>query len=258
MKKTKKISDLKFFKNSEEVKGLIEDYVYSFLNIKEDTVEIKRFIKKKIDPVKFLFDFFIFYSQNFEKTLNAEIQRQKDKTINNWIGNFHEELIACLPNCSKSKERGFDICFTPSINERILIEVKNKFNTMNSSSMKTVYERMEKAIKEKQATNCYLIEIIAKKSGKKIWKPSINGIKKENVKIQQISIDVFYKEVTKIEDAFFRMYQYLSKKIKKIVEEIENSNSNKTININKNKIYTLDDILKITFASYLGFNKQNF
>ena len=65
----------------------------------------------------------------------------------------------------------------------IFLELKNKFNTVNSDSSKAVWEKLEKNLELYPASTNYLAFLIEKNgtSGAKIWKyktKSISNIKK--------------------------------------------------------------------------------
>jgi len=56
---------------------------------------------------------------------------------------------------------GFDIV---NINKKIFVEMKNKHNTMNSSSAQKTYINMQDVIVKDSKSTCMLVEVIAKKS----------------------------------------------------------------------------------------------
>ncbi len=140
MKNNNYFQNLKFFTDKNKVLDLIYDLVYFFLNTKEP-ISIKEFNKNKIDPIKLIFEYFSVHDRNLIQTINAEKQRQRDKSKSNKIGEFHENLVSLLPNCQKTNEFGFDIEFNNKKQQKILIELKNKHNTMNSSSASTTYSK---------------------------------------------------------------------------------------------------------------------
>ena len=89
------------------------------------------FYKNKVDPIKFQFDM-AFNGINDNDYIKAEITRQVDKTISNAIGDFHQRLLGCIDGLNDlGVGNGCDL-----VNDQktIFAELKNKHNTMNSSS----------------------------------------------------------------------------------------------------------------------------
>ncbi|WP_322902394.1 Eco47II family restriction endonuclease [Mycoplasmopsis felis] len=105
--------------------------------------DLNKFLKNKIDPIKLLFDSVI-YNNKLEETIKQEINRQKDKTNNNIIGYFHQNIFKYIKNCYVP-EKGWDVIFThPKTKIKYYIEIKNKHNTrtllmLNSFIIKCKY-----------------------------------------------------------------------------------------------------------------------
>lgn len=78
------ISDEHFLKC---IKNLHLSYLKAKANISK-----KKFYNNKIDTFKLTFDS-KFNQLNDERILELEILRQIDKTVNNSIGTFHEEIL---------------------------------------------------------------------------------------------------------------------------------------------------------------------
>lgn len=83
--------------------------------------------------------------------------------------------------------------------------MKNKHNTMNSSSSQKTYLSMQNQLIKEPNCSCYLVEAIAKKSQDIPWKVKVNGDILFNEKIRRVSLDRFYAEVTGDELAFYKM-----------------------------------------------------
>lgn len=163
-------------------------------------VDLAEFNKNIIDPIKLCFDKG-FYNKNFEDIIRMEINRQHDKSNTNAIGYFHQNMFKYIKNCEVPKE-GWDIIYTGK-NYKIYVEMKNKHNTMNSSSAQKTFIGMQNQILKTPNDYCYLVEIIAKKSQNGLWHASVNNKSVSNEHIKRVSIDNFYKEVTGIDNAFF-------------------------------------------------------
>jgi hypothetical protein len=89
--------------------------------------------------------------------------------------------------------QGYDI-----INEErnIFVEMKNKHNTMNSSSSQKTYMRMQNTLLANPQANCYLVEVIAKNSQNITRNISLDNVPVSHQNIKRVSIDKFYETVT--------------------------------------------------------------
>lgn len=96
--------------------------------------------KNTIDEFKTIFDVCV-NQINFDEWLKFELTRQQDKTINNKIGEFHQELLGKVDgwvDLGIGDETEIDL---KKEDNTVFVELKNKYNTMNSSSEKTCREK---------------------------------------------------------------------------------------------------------------------
>ena len=235
------------FKNN--VYNTLKSYNESFKDIDLDV-----FNKNIIDPIKLVFDKNV-YDKSYDSIIKMEIDRQRDKTNNNAIGYFHQNMFKYIKNCVVPRE-GWDVIFDNGKN-KVYVEMKNKHNTMNSSSAQKTYISMQNQIIANPNDYCYLVEVIAKKSQNIPWVASVNKKQVKNDHIRRVSIDQFYKEVTGIENAFFLVCQHLPLIIEEVVNEnpisMDQSNSilKQIKDINANVLVAF---YILSFESYLGFD----
>lgn len=191
------ISEDNFLKH---VQHTVENY-YRYI----ESFDLKRFSKNTVDPFKLTFDMHL---QNIPANIliKTEILRQQDKSINNLIGFFHQNIFQYIDGW-KVPEKGFDIIST---SRNIYVEMKNKHNTMNSSSSQKTYINMQQQLIKDPTSLCILVEIISKKRQANSWKISLNGRQTQNKNIKKYSIDEFYKLVTGDEMAFYKICQNIS------------------------------------------------
>lgn len=100
--------------------------------------DLTSFNKNKIDPIKFTFDYKV-YRKEIQTLIDEEVMRQIDKTNNNAIGYFHQNIFRYVGGGWSVPSYGFDI---ENVEKNIFVEMKNKHNTMNSSSSQKTYIRM--------------------------------------------------------------------------------------------------------------------
>lgn len=168
-------------------------------------------------------------------------------------------MFKYIKNCIVPKE-GWDIIFT-SEELTYYIEMKNKHNTMNSSSSSKTYMKMQNHLlnaEDKNRSICALVEIISKQSQDKPWVITLD--KKQqlpNEKLRRISIDRFYQIVTNEKDAFKKMCIQLPMTIEKVIK------NNRYLQVEEDTVFeelkkinenTLIALYKLAFSTYEGFN----
>lgn len=233
----------------EHVKNTIATYNETLKGI-----DLRRFNKNIIDPIKLTFDSKV-YRKSIEEVIANEIYRQRDKTNTNAIGYFHQNLFKYIKEC-EVPEQGFDVIYTRMDKSKVFVEMKNKHNTMNSSSSQRTFIKMQAKILENSKYECYLVEVIAKQSQNKVWRVSVDNQPMSNERIKRVSIDKFYEEVTGDRDAFYKICAELPILIDEIIKEDDN------MAVEKDSVFTElkainPDLLKslyiLAFNSYEGF-----
>ena len=194
--------------------------------------DIRKFNSNLIDPIKLVFDRFV-YNKNWKELINDEIFRQRDKSNTNEIGYFHQRIFRYIKNChvpDNGKEGGWDvICDIPygyNIGQdkisKIYVELKNKHNTMNSSSAGKTYIKMQNQLLKHDKCVCFLVEALAKTSQDVPWSTSIDGQKVFHPKIRRVSIDKFYEIITGDSEAFLKICIVLPKVIQNVLTKSYN------------------------------------
>jgi len=240
-------------KSRENLKQLIKELFVSYKKV-FNSHNFDIFNKNLIDPFQMLIER-IFLNKKFEEIIEAEIIRQKGKSCANLIGNFHQKVFHCLNPDWKIPKSGWDL-----INEekKIYVEMKNKHNTMNSGSSKTVYEKMKSQVEANPDSQCFLVEIIVKKSQNEVWNPSFDGKKYENENIRRVSIDKFYELTTGDKEAFFKLISILPNLLGEVAKEekfefgLQNSSIINNLSKDGNIFVSL---LKLAFGKFEGFTE---
>ena len=260
---------LKFISESDftnHVRATIEKY-----GEKLESYDIVKFNKNIVDPIKMIFDKTV-YRLSWEEIVGNEIFRQRDKSNNNDIGYFHQRIFQYMPNChvpENGKEGGWDVIFqNPNgislpdgdVVKTVYVEMKNKHNTMNSSSAGKTYIKMQNQLLKDDDCACFLVEAIAKHSQNTKWVTTVDGNSVSHKRIRRVSLDQFYGLVTGEPDAFFEMCMVLPEVVKSVVEndkgiKIPNDTVYEELeNVAKNLGRGKDD-LSIALAIYmLGFS----
>lgn len=220
------------------------------------SIDLAKFNSNIIDPIKLTFDKKLF-KKSIEEIIELEIHRQRDKSNTNAIGYFHQYMFKYIAGC-EVPEHGFDVIVSQANGTKIFVEMKNKHNTMNSSSAAKTYMRMQDKILKSPDDMCFLVEIIAKKSGNYIWKCSIDGESVSDERIRRVSIDSFYELVTGIPNAFFLICKQLPITIEKliktdIVDTVEKDTVIEELRLKNPDL--LKAIYLLAFESYNGFEE---
>jgi len=218
------------------------------------SINLSRFNANIIDPIKLLFDKSV-YNKTFDEVISLEIHRQRDKSNTNSIGYFHQNMFKYIANCSVPNQ-GWDVIFDNGAH-KIYVEMKNKHNTMNSSSSQKTYIQMQNQIIRTPTDYCYLVEIIAPESRNIKWGCSINGEHVECDNIRRVSIDQFYKVVTGIDNAFYQICKQLPITINKLIaeNEIQTAQEDTVITeLAEKHRDTLSALYLLAFETYEGFS----
>ncbi len=213
------------FISEEDFKKHIQETILKY-GEKLESFDLKRFNSNLIDPIKLIFDKSV-YRTSWEEIVNNEIFRQRDKSNNNDIGYFHQNMFTYFKGCEVPKE-GWDVIYRNpdgimmpdgDVVHTIYVEMKNKHNTMNSASSAKTYVKMQNQILEDDDCACLLVEAIAKKSQNIKWSTKVDGKNIQHRRIRRVSMDQFYYILTGDESAFYKMCMALPEMIASVVNE---------------------------------------
>lgn len=207
-----------------EVKKLLD----TAKNAKEKSP--KKFEKNVIDPFAAIIEIAGF-DISYNEWRENETQRQAQKTLQNHIGEFHQNILGYVKGWKDMKAG--KIIDLRSDEQKIIAEVKNKYNTINGGGHSSLYTKFEELISLKTSIykgyTAYYVAIIPK-SAKRYnnpYTPSQNGKGEKsttNENIREIDGASFYSLVTGSETALFDLYSVLPEVIykcskKKITDE---------------------------------------
>ena len=218
-------------------------------------IDLERFNKNLIDPIKLTFDSKV-YNKTMRDLIDGEIIRQIDKSNTNHIGYFHQNIFNYIGNGWEVPNQGYDI-INPE--EKIYVEMKNKHNTMNSSSSQKTYARMQHTILNDSEAKCYLVEVIAKHSQNITWVVSMDGTQMSHDNIRRISLDKFYEIVTGEREAFKNLCEKLPLVIEDVVDSMEEETMHSTVFEELEAISPniLKSLYLLSFSEYEGFSNFN-
>ena len=225
----------------------------------KNNITKKNFYTNKVDSIKLTFDS-KFNDLDEESLIQSEILRQIDKSINNSIGTFHEQILGGIKGFEVGDLSGFDIKATDNT---LFADIKNKHNTMNSSSAEALFQKLARYANDYKKAKCYWVQILAKGSFYELWSGDINGKEYSHSRVYKISGDQFYALLSGKQDALLQLYKALPKAIKDYLSLNEQSGDViKNSAIEEIKLETktskrsiLDQITFENYSYYLGFEK---
>lgn len=213
-------------------------------------LNLKAFNKNIIDPIKLTFDAKI-YGRSLQDIITNECIRQMDKSNNNHIGYFHQNLFKYAGRGWSVPQSGFDVV---NSNEHIYVEMKNKHNTMNAPSSQKIYMKMQSKLLEDDQATCMLVEVIAKKSQNIPWEITLDGRKFNNKNIRRVSIDKFYGLVFDDENAFSKLCKELPVILDDVVTEIKSTDNTVMKELEKMSPDVTKSLYLLAFKTYDGFD----
>ena len=247
--------DLNFI-DREDIKKHVSNTIQTY----DDTlksINLQSFNSNIIDPIKLTFDSKV-YRKTIEEVIDNELVRQRDKTNTNAIGYFHQNLFKYIANCEVPNV-GFDVIYTRTNGSKVYVEMKNKHNTMNSSAAQKTFLKMTTQLLNDDNCDCYLVEIIAKKSQNIIWNVSLDYERVSNEHIKRVSIDKFYEEVTGDKDAFYKICKQLPIIIDEIIAENDEfvvEDDTVISELRSKNPDILKSLYMLAFSTYEGFKEE--
>ncbi len=236
------------------IANLHKSYLKAKKNITKDS-----FYSNKVDTIKLTFDS-RFNNVDEESLIQAEVLRQIDKSINNSIGTFHEQILGGINGFEMGNLSGFDI---KAKDDTLFADIKNKHNTMNSSAAEALFQKLARYANDYKKAKCYWVQILAKGSFNELWKGEINGKEYSHSRVFKISGDQFYALLSGQKDALFQLYKVLPTAIKDYLASIEQDKTTKENSaleeikseIKSSQKSILDQITFENYSYYLGFDK---
>ncbi len=233
----------------------IYSHVKKTVDLYRFDIDLKKFNDNLIDPIKLTFDAKV-YQKSIDFVIENEVLRQIDKSNTNHIGYFHQNIFRYMGNGWEVPKEGYDV-----VNKKLgyFVEMKNKHNTMNSSSAKSTYIKMQSTVLSNPNATCMLVEVIAKKSQNTLWSISLDKQSISDNRIRRVSIDKFYELVTGNKTAF----KELCEQLPLIIEDIVN---NMKVKAESNSVFAeleeidpnlLKSIYLLSFRKYQGFDDFN-
>lgn len=193
------------FISDEKLARYIEEVIKGI----DNTVKTHNVHKNVVDPFSAFFDSFRQDVQMVE-WLEQEKVRQIQKSLQNMVGDFHQKIIGSIEGWENLGIGGsIDLRCR---GKKVIAEIKNKHNTMNSSSALAVYDKLQRHLDYDESYagyTAFCVTIIPKtpRIMNITFHPSERGIsrpKREDVRI--IDGKSFYQLATGDPEAVSKLY----------------------------------------------------
>ncbi|WP_440656521.1 Eco47II family restriction endonuclease [Candidatus Pelagibacter sp. HIMB1509] len=206
--KDSKINSRDIYKYIDEkkFKKIIKKFCYSYipeLKDKENT-----FFRNKIDPMLSIFSMFL-NDFNYDSWVSAEKTRQLQKSLENYNGNFQQDLLRSMNGWSK-----MEILDAVNKEKKMIVDVKNKQYTEKGDKKVASYDSIKSCLAKKEYkgfTGYFLVMIKNVKSDLDIpFEPPDNKTKTRRPKREDIRIIdgvTFYGKITGDKKFLYKVYQ---------------------------------------------------
>ena len=187
----------------------------------------QNFNKNVVDPFGSLFEMSAFGLARFDDWKEQELNRQAQKTLQNHIGNLHQDILGNVKgwqNLKVGSNAGSDLVCT---DQKIVAEIKNKYNTLTGGKQVTLYREFDNLISPKASSyhgyTAYYVTIIPKSPIRfdKEFTPSDKEKGARcftNPKIRMIDGASFYALVSGVDNALEQFYKVLPQVIEEIMK----------------------------------------
>ncbi|MFW3383490.1 Eco47II family restriction endonuclease [Aliarcobacter butzleri] len=206
---------MKFLKPEADIKKLITSLINNF----NEKIKNKDIHSQVIDPFSAIIEASL-NQLNYENWIKSETARQRQKSLQNSIGELHQKLLGCIKGVTDLSVGGvIDIVCD---DKKIIAEIKTKHNTVKKTDLSSVYVELENALQKNEFKDytAYYVEIIPAKPVKYniSFNPIDNNTKKQKTlreDIRRIDGKSFYELLTNDPQAL----QKINDKIKTILNK---------------------------------------
>lgn len=180
----------------------------------------KKLYSNVVDPFSAIFDA-LRQNISLSEWIVQEENRQVQKTMQNALGTFHQEILGCISGWQDMKTG--NVFYLLNNERKIIAEVKNKYNTTKGNHKVAIYDDLDSQLKKYKGYTAYYVEIIrkSKKGYNKKFTPSDNKtgtIRPALETIRQIDGQSFYELVTGKNNSLEMLYKVLPKVIADILD----------------------------------------
>jgi len=182
-----------------------------------DQINMQELQRNVLDPFKLIFDI-TNQGVDMPSWIKTEQIRQRDKTINNRIGEFHQKLLGNVEgwvDLGVGDDTRVDL---KKEDDSIFVELKNKYNTMNADASNSCRDKLEQAVTNYPECTAYWAYLIGNNgtSGDCVWQKKGREI---NNRIRKIWGWRVYELITGDHDSLKNTWSALPLAISDLLEQ---------------------------------------
>lgn len=215
-----------FFWDKEKIKGILRTIISKAYKKYQEDIDLE---KNTLDCFSCVIEASI-RNMTLDEWKESERIRQLQKTLQNAIGNMHQEILSTIDGVRDLKIG--ELVDLESIDKKFIAEIENKFNTTKGNHKISIYDDIEKKLKEYDGDfKGYYVEILPKKKKRynQVFTPSDNKTKScrpINERIRIIDGYSFYAMVTGKNNALEELFFMFPDIIKDILSDMDIHNDN--------------------------------
>ncbi len=181
----------------------------SYIKAKNNLTK-QHFYSNKVDTIKLTFDA-KFNGIDEESLIQSEILRQIDKSINNSIGTFHEQILGGIKGFEIGNSSGFDIKAEDGSLYSIL-----SFTKLPENIEECIFERLCLSAKFSKTSLFYYVDLSFNKNYAEKWVIEKEESTTSHKRVFKISVEKFYDLLTGNENSIGLLQNALPAAIQKI------------------------------------------
>jgi hypothetical protein len=190
------------FVSDEHLLECIGNLHNAYLGAKNNITK-KDFYSNKVDTIKLSFDS-KFNNIDEESLIQSEILRQMDKSINNSIGTFHEQILGGIKGYEAGNLSGYDIKAKDDTLFALFL-----FEPLPPNFEDAIFEKLALQAKIYKQANCYLVDFTSSESYYEKWIIEKEESTVSHKRVFKISADKFYELLTSEPQAYFQLLNAL-------------------------------------------------
>jgi len=170
----------------------------------KNNITKRNFYSNKIDTIKLTFDS-KFNDIDEESLIQAEILRQIDKSINNSIGTFHEQILGGIKGFEVGNLSGFDI---KAVDDSLFAIFK--FEELSKNIEDCIFEKLSNDARIFKNAKYYLVDFTKDTFYLEKWVVGNEEYKVSHKNVFKISGRSFYNLLSETDEAFKKLESAIS------------------------------------------------
>ena len=169
----------------------------------KNNITKKNFYSNKVDTIKLTFDAH-FNDIDEESLIQSEILRQIDKSINNSIGTFHEQILGGIKGYQAGNLSGYDI---KAKDDSLFAIFGSTYVSLSISE--SIFEKLANAARVFLKAKFYYVLLDDYSNTNQKWIIGNDEYKVSQKRVFKISLSQFYNEITKQENSLEQLYNIM-------------------------------------------------